>query len=197
MAGDQQPGKRPFNRRPYMMAVVLGAALSAIGSAQADSAIPERTINDIARYCTTCWRNARIDPNQWGDCTHDVFCRLLERFPADHWTAVLGAEGEERREFLRAIDAVKKKTQRGRRWVHGFTDDLADRHENQERDLADMRMAVRQASKELSDRQQRIIDLSFDGWSVAEIGAKLEMPVERVSDEKYKAIRKLRVALSA
>ena len=29
------------------------------------------------------------------------------------------------------------------------------------------------------------------GWAVPEIGAELAMPVNRVSDEKYKALRKL------
>ena len=29
------------------------------------------------------------------------------------------------------------------------------------------------------------------GWSVPEIGAELNLPVTRVSDEKYKALRKL------
>ena len=29
------------------------------------------------------------------------------------------------------------------------------------------------------------------GWSVPEIGVELAMPVNRVSDEKYKALRKL------
>jgi RNA polymerase sigma factor (sigma-70 family) len=62
-----------------------------------------------------------------------------------------------------------------------------------ERHLADDREVVRQVAAEvLSSRQQQILDLSFDGWSVNEIAAKLELPAARISDEKYKAIRKLR-----
>ena len=38
--------------------------------------------------------------------------------------------------------------------------------------------------------------MSLDGWSVQEIAAELGSPPERVSDEKYKAIRKLRHRLS-
>ena len=45
-----------------------------------------------------------------------------------------------------------------------------------------------------ADRQQRIVQMSFDGWSVNEIATQLHIPAERVSDEKYKAIRKLRVS---
>jgi DNA-directed RNA polymerase specialized sigma24 family protein len=37
-----------------------------------------------------------------------------------------------------------------------------------------------------------VLQLSFEGWSVHEIADTLSIGVERVSDEKYKAIRKLR-----
>ena len=47
----------------------------------------------------------------------------------------------------------------------------------------------------LSARQQSIVDLSFAGWSVHDIATKLRVPAERVSDEKYKAVRKLRAYL--
>jgi len=40
------------------------------------------------------------------------------------------------------------------------------------------------------------MQLSFEGWSVHEIAAELRTPPERVSDEKYKAIRKLRGRLA-
>ena len=48
----------------------------------------------------------------------------------------------------------------------------------------------------LTQRQQSILQLSFEGWSVQEVGRKLDLPPERVSDEKYKAIRKLRAHLA-
>jgi DNA-binding NarL/FixJ family response regulator len=47
----------------------------------------------------------------------------------------------------------------------------------------------------LSDRQRRIIALSADGWAVPDIAAELRTSPERVSDEKYKAVRKLRTHL--
>jgi RNA polymerase sigma factor (sigma-70 family) len=188
-------GKQGKKRRPYVMAMVLGTALSTFGSAQATTQVSGRTLDDMTRYCTACWRNARIDPDQWTDCTQDVFCRLLERLTTDQWSRILGSEGEERREFLRAIDAVKKKTQRSRAMVHGLTETWADHHDPEAQALSDERQAIREVAGRLSRRQQHILELSFDGWSVNEIGNKLEMPVERVSDEKYKAIRKLRTAL--
>jgi RNA polymerase sigma factor (sigma-70 family) len=111
---------------------------------------------------------------------------------------VLQSEGEERREFLRAIDTVKKRTQRSRKWTGNGVEQVADPRDPQDSRLADEREAVRRAAEEvLSARQQRILQMSFEGWSVHEIASELQLPPERVSDEKYKAVRKLREHLAA
>jgi RNA polymerase sigma factor (sigma-70 family) len=183
----------------YVVAMVLGTALSAFGPSPSLAAPSEgttRALVDLSRYCTACWRNARLNPECWPDCTQEVFCRLLARVQPDAWNKVLGAEGEERREFLRAIDTVKKRVQRSRRWTAGPMEAVADRHDLRERRLREDRETVRQAAVDvLSLRQQRIVDLSFEGWPVQDIAVELGLPVERVSDEKYKAIRKLRAHL--
>src|SRR5260370_23887506 len=120
---------RPKRGR-YFVAMVLGTALSTMGSAAAGVApVEDRAVNDISRYCTTCWRNARLDPACWPDCTQEVFCRLLERVAPEDWGHILAAEGADRREFLRAIDAVKKRTQRSRRWSITEMDTVADRRD--------------------------------------------------------------------
>jgi RNA polymerase sigma factor (sigma-70 family) len=182
------------------MAMVLGTTLTALGSARSQAApaaeATARAVTDISRYCTACWRNARLHPDCWTDCTQEVFTRLLERVSPDDWTQVLKVEGEERREFLRAIDAVKKRTQR-RRKPSSLTEPVPDRRDLQERDRADEREQVRLASEELlSPRQQKILQLTVEGWSVQDIAGELQVPAERVSDEKYKAIRKLREHLN-
>jgi RNA polymerase sigma factor (sigma-70 family) len=188
--------KRSMLKRPYVMAVLLGTALSVNASAgQAEVQPPQTTakaIADMSRYCATCWRNARLPMDSWGDCTQEVFRRLLERVPADAWDLALHGEGEERREFLRAIDTVKKRTQRARKFSPAI-DGVADRRDPQCRELREEREVVKQAAAEvLSPRQQRILQLSFEGWSVQDMSKELRVPVERISDEKYKAIRKLR-----
>jgi RNA polymerase sigma factor (sigma-70 family) len=186
----------PRSRRTYVAAVVLGTALSALGADRL-SAAEAPAVNDIGRYCTSCWRNARLPLDSWSDCTQEVFKRLLERVPATRWPLALQADGEERREFLRAIDAVKKRTQRARR-LSGNVETVPDPNRDNEVRLAEDRETVRRAASELlSPRQQRILQLSFEGWSVQEIGEELSMPVERISDEKYKAVRKLRAHLEA
>jgi RNA polymerase sigma factor (sigma-70 family) len=198
MASSEQGKKRP-GRRPYVMAVMLGTALTALGGPPAGAA-PEttlRAVNDLSRYCTTCWRNARLHPDVWTDCTQEVFSRLLERVGTDAWSRLLKDDCEERREFLRAIDTVKKRTQRSKRWAPEPAEGVADRRDLHRRDVADEREAVARAAAELlTERQQRIMQLSFEGWNVHEIAGELRTPPERISDEKYKAIRKLRGRLA-
>lgn len=184
---------RRDRRRPYMMAVVLGTALSGLGGAAPAAGSTDRAVADISRYCTACWRNARLDPSSWPDCTQEVFCRLLERVSADDWGLALAAEGDERRELIRAIDTVKKRSQRARR-LAPLPEQVADRRSD--RDGLD-REAVRRAADEvLSDRQKHILQLSFAGWPVNDIAAKLELAPARVSDEKYKAVQRLRARLA-
>ncbi|MDY3552401.1 sigma-70 family RNA polymerase sigma factor [Gemmata sp. JC717] len=181
--------------RGVMVAMVLGTALATsparAGASVARGAEPSaKAVTDISKYCQTCWRNARLPADRWQDCTQAVFVRLLERVEADKWGAVLvDSETSERREFLRAIDAVKKRTQRARKFA-ALSHELPDRRPvtNTTRDDRD---AVAKAAEQLSPRQRRILELTADGWPVPEIATELATTVERVSDEKYKAIKKL------
>jgi len=188
--------------QPYMMAVVLGTALSTLGpsiaTARADSPTDYRAIADLSRYCTACWRNARLPADSWNDCTQEVLCRLLRTVPREGWPRVLSSEGDERREFVRAIDAVKKRTQRSRHYSSQGMEQVADERDLRQRESKEQRAVVEKAALEaLSERQQRIVRLSLDGWSVQEIADEMALAPERVSDEKYKAIRKLRSHLEA
>ena len=192
--------------RAVMAAVVLGTALTAATSrasgaitgdlvtAEYDAA-PD-AVRDITRYCQVCWRNARLPADRWDDCTQQVFSRLLERVAPGSWgTLVSAVDGDDRREFIRAIDAVKKRTQRARRHADlavDFGDDRnrAHAHVREQREAVDLA-----ARAVLSDRQRKIVELSADGWAVPEIAEELKTTPERVSDEKYKAIKKLRTHL--
>jgi DNA-directed RNA polymerase specialized sigma24 family protein len=180
-------------RRHYLAAVVLGTALAAVGPSSTASAqdISGQAIQDISRYCTACWRNARLPVDRWGDCTQEVLRRLLERLEPRAWDQVLTREGEERKEFIRAIDTVKKRTQRERHQSALLDDGTAVVSAN--RDYWEQKDALRQAAGELlSRRQQNILRMMSEGWSVADIAQELASTPERISDEKYKAIQKLR-----
>lgn len=187
-----------------MAAVVLGTALSA-GSAEAtrrigtipssESTASESTdaaVNDLSRYCLTCWRNARLPIDAWPDCTQQVLTRLLERVEPNRWADVLQTDGIDKREFLRAIDAVKKRTQRARRYSDLSSDVADDRDSSADSSREQWEVVNSAAERVLSPRQQRIVELTATGWAVPEIAEVLGTTPERISDEKYKAILKLR-----
>jgi hypothetical protein len=73
--------------KTMMVAVVLGTALAAgSGTTKAAAAGPNaKAVQNISRYCQTCWRNARLPADRWQDCTQEVFTRLLERVEPTKW----------------------------------------------------------------------------------------------------------------
>jgi RNA polymerase sigma factor (sigma-70 family) len=182
-------GHRSLRAGPTAMALVIGLAALTAQASESD------LVRDIQRYCTVCWRNARLDPGLWDDCTQEVCCRLLGKARAGHLdlNLVLADDTPERRELVRAIDMVRKRVQRSRRY-QSFDEQLtlgpdADRRHRDRQELGEILEAARQAV--LTPRQDRIVELWTDGWTVPEIGSELNMPQARVSDEKYKALRKL------
>lgn len=179
-------GESSGSRRMMMAAVVLGALAS---TPTARASAPPQVVTDISKYCQACWRNARLPVDRWEDCTHEVFVRLLERLGTEGWTGVLDAEDtQERREFLRAIDTVRKRVQRERK-LQTLPSDLSAPTltiPQEERELLDQ-----QAWHLLTPRQQRVLQLVADGWKVPDIARELGTTPARISDEKYKAIRKL------
>jgi hypothetical protein len=188
-SGSESLISRTRKAGPAAVAFVIGLAALTAQAAESD------LVSDIQRYCTVCWRNARLDPRLWDDCTQEVCCRLLSKARAGEldMTQVLAEDTPERRELVRAIDMVRKRVQRTKRFqpLDAFTTpatDLDQRHRHR-LELGEILESARRAV--LTSRQDRIIELWMRGWSVPEIGTELTLPVTRVSDEKYKALRKL------
>ena len=190
-AAEGAPGvlARSYKAGPAAMALVIGLAALTAQASESD------LVNDIQRYCTVCWRNARLDPRVWDDCTQEVCCRLLTKARDGQLdlAQVLADDTPERRELVRAIDMVRKRVQRAKR--HQPIDSLAlpapdaDQRHRDRLELGEILESARHAV--LTPRQDRIVELWMRGWSVPEIGADLKIAVNRVSDEKYKALRKL------
>jgi hypothetical protein len=182
-------GQRTRRAGPTAMALVIGLAALTAQASESD------LVRDIQRYCTVCWKNARLDPGLWDDCTQEVCCRLLGKVRIGQLDLhlVLAEDTPERRELVRAIDMVRKRVQRSRRLQplddqHAPAPDV-DGRRRERLELGEILETARQAV--LTPRQDRIVELWTHGWTVPEIGADLNMPLARVSDEKYKALRKL------
>ena len=175
-----------------MWAVVLRTALSACAPTGA-SDFREQHLADLSRYCAACWRNARLPMDHWPDCTQEVFRRLLERVPAGQWNLLLKNDTEERRELVRAIDAVRKRLQRDRHRTQTGEDWASEIASPQTQQCDENRQELDSASQKLlTQRQRQIVSLTRAGWSVPEIAENLTTTCDRVSDEKYKAIQKRR-----
>src|SRR5208337_1165039 len=142
---------------PAAMALVIGLAALTASASESD------LVRDIQRYCTVCWRNARLDPTLWDDCTQEVCCRLLTKARAGELELahVLADDTPERRELVRAIDMVRKRVQRAKRYQAIDSTSIADTdHDSRHRDrleLGEILEAARRAV--LSPRQDRIVEL--------------------------------------
>jgi len=175
--------------RASAMALVMGlAALTAQAS-------ESELVHDIQRYCAVCWRNARLDPGLWDDCTQEVCCRLLGKARAGELdlNLVLADDTLERRELVRAIDMVRKRVQRARKY-QPLDDQVTPAldHDRRHRDRQELGEVLEAARRDvLTPRQDQIVELWTRGWTVPDISQSLNLPPARVSDEKYKALRKL------
>jgi hypothetical protein len=185
------PSRAARNRKAGTTAIALVVGLAALTAQAGETDL----VLNIQRYCAACWRNARLDPGVWDDCTQEVCCRLLTKARAGQLdlNLVLADDTPQRRELVRAIDMVRKRVQRTKRYQtldDQFTPghDL-DQRQRERQELGEILEAARRAV--LTERQDRIVELWTRGASVPEISAALGMPLARVSDEKYKALRKL------
>lgn len=180
---------RGLRTAPAVTALVVGlAALTA-------TAGETELVRDIQRYCAVCWRNAHLDPSLWDDCTQEVCCRLLAKARAGELdlNLVLADDTQERRELVRAIDMVRKRVQRSKKYqpleAASGASSTADDRDRERLELGEILEAARR--EVLSPRQDRIVELWTRGWPVPEIADHLGLSPARVSDEKYKALRKL------
>ena len=190
-----------FSRRFSATAYAAVVLATSLGSATAEVK-ESRAIESIDRYCQASWRNARIAPQDWEECTQQTFAELLDRVSRDRWSvAIEDKESSERRELNRSIWRIAQRWRRAPRPRHGSTELLAAQSPSPQKDtdgpnLDDVRQAISSPDTGLSARQQDVMCRWIDGDTVAEIAADLDLPPARVSDEKYKAIRKLRAKLA-
>src|SRR5271169_4240801 len=139
---------------PAAVALVIGLAALTAQASETD------LVRDIQRYCTACWRNARLDPRLWDDCTQEVCCRLLTKAREGRldMTQVLADDTPERRELVRAIDMVRKRVQRTKRYqpLDTFTTPVTDLDQRQRNrlELGEILEEARRAV--LTARQDRI-----------------------------------------
>jgi RNA polymerase sigma factor (sigma-70 family) len=188
----------PLADRRLRWAACAVAVAAAVGAVPPSAKAESRAIEQIERYCSTSWRNAGIDHQDWPDCTQQALLELLERLSRQRLPeAIHNADSEERRELNRTVWRTIKRWRRSPQ-TQTFRDELGvggARCESAASPHAAWHEILAAARQCLSERQQRILELTRDGWRVHEIAAELDVSPARISDEKYKAISKLRKSL--
>lgn len=178
------------------LAACAVAVAATVSAAQAHDV---GSIDSMQRYCTASWRNAGIDQQDWEDCTQEAITLMLERVSRSRLAQAMGDDqSPERRELNRSIWCT---AQRWRRRPKHVSFDNCDSMERTADELAHetsdaLESAMTAAADCLTSRQQAIISMCRDGWSIREIAERLDISSARASDEKYKAIRKLRQRLT-
>lgn len=168
-------------------------------------------LNQLNRYLARSWARAGIAPQHHEDCTQTVYETMLDRFGRDGFEQIaaevgrdgirgtLSPESPDGPDFFRAIDMVKKRTLRLRTFQP--LDDYAFELTAAGSDGAsasDWRSTLDDAiDRTLSTREAALIRETLLGKTPAEIAAAWGMAPKTVSNEKSRAISKLREVLVA
>lgn len=167
-------------------------------------------LRQMSRYLARSWARAGIGPQHFEDCSQAVYTTLLQQFGRDGFDQTLAEIGrhgipkilnrdtERGPDFFRAIDMVKKRTLRQK--SHLALDDQFDLPESAGADgaSADWRGALNDAiTRSLNAREADLIQATLQGFSPAEIATRWGVAPKTVSNEKTRALGKLREALCA
>jgi RNA polymerase sigma factor (sigma-70 family) len=157
------------------------------------------------RYLARAWFRAGIAPQQHDDCTQAVYASLLQGLGRDRFDQLLSEVGQsgirdvlsretaDGPDFFRAIDTVKKRAQRERSFQ---TLDVASMNRPDNSQSSDWRSTLQEAIlSALSPREAALIQATLQGETPAEIAQQWGIAPKTVSNEKTRALQKLREAL--
>ncbi|MEZ6089834.1 MAG: sigma-70 family RNA polymerase sigma factor [Pirellulaceae bacterium] len=190
----QKPSNPKISRLAAVAVTALFCSSGETSAASSNVGCESTAIQQIERYCSKSWQTAHIPRDEWGDSTQQVMAELLERIPRERLPAAIGTSAsEERRELNRSIWRIVKRWVRRHRHVPLESFDapvVANESPSQVDDQIEQ--VLRVASAKLSDQQRRIIELLKEGFSVAEIAQRMDLPANRISNEKHRAIKQIR-----
>jgi RNA polymerase sigma factor (sigma-70 family) len=185
------------------LAHFLGPAPSA-----ADARALESGLAQLNRYLSRAWFRAGIPAQLHDDSSQAVYVTLLQNLGSARFHHLVGEIGRsgirdvlsretpEGPDFFRAVDAAKKRAQREKSFQPlDKIDVVASPGGDDAR--AHWRGALREAiDQSLSPREAALIYATLDGETPAEIASQWGVAPKTVSNEKTRAIQKLRLALT-
>ena len=204
---DADAGALDSRQRAWDAALVATQLDELIGAtdAAAEPADVSAGLAQLDRYLARSWFRAGLAPQQHDDCTQAVYAALLQSLGRDRFDGLLGEIGQagirdvlsretvDGPDFFRAIDAVKKRAQRERSFQTLDGVDAAAATGRSE----DWKSTVEEAiASSLSPREAALIRATLEGESPAEIANQWGIAPKTVSNEKTRALQKLRDALT-
>lgn len=168
-----------------------------------------RGIDQLNRYLARTWNRAGIKAHQHEDCTqavHASLLQLLERNRFDSMLSqisergipqVLNRESPLGPDFFRTVDMIKKRALRQK--SHLALDDQLDMPAANGGDGASesWRGVLSEAiARSLEPREADLIRATLEGYTPAEIASRWGLAPKTVSNEKTRALQKLRSALA-
>jgi RNA polymerase sigma factor (sigma-70 family) len=155
------------------------------------------------------WSRAGVAVQQHDDCSQEVYAGLLRILGRARFDEIVGTVGRRgilpvlNREsslgpdFFRAVDAVKKRAHRERRFQPLEASDAVTSARDDEAQ-AGWREALQEAiDRSLSRREASLIYATLRGETPAEIASRRGVAPKTVSNEKSRIMRKLRDVLVA
>ncbi|HEU5119258.1 MAG TPA: sigma-70 family RNA polymerase sigma factor [Isosphaeraceae bacterium] len=170
----------------------------------------ESGLAQLNRYLSRCWSRAGVAPQQQDDCTQAVYASLLQnlgRDGFDHLAAEVGQQGIPQvlnrdsalgPDFFRVVDMVKKRATRQKTFV--ALDDQTEPYAVAGTDGAaeNWRGVLNEAiDRSLNPREADLIRATLEGFSPSEIASRWGVAPKTVSNEKTRALQKLRDALTS
>ncbi len=166
-------------------------------------------LGQLNRYLNRAWYRAGIPVQMHDDCSQAVYVSLLQNLGRDRFDAlladigqqgirdVLSRETADGPDFFRAIDTVKKRAQRERTFQP--LDSVAASAASSSNDPGTTwRGALQEAiDQSLNPREAALIYATLKGETPAEIALQWGVAPKTVSNEKTRAIQKLRDTLVA
>ncbi len=161
----------------------------------------------LDRYLARAWFRAGIPSQQHDDCTQAVYTTLLQTLGRDQFDQlvsdvgqsgirdVLSRETPDGPDFFRAVDSVKKRAQRERSYQSlDSVDALYTNRSNLS--TSDLKSTLQEAIlSALSPREAALIQATLQGETPAEIAEQWGIAPKTVSNEKTRALQKLRHVL--
>lgn len=164
--------------------------------------VTKPALTQLSHYLGRAWIRAAIPVQLHDDSTQAVYETLLEKFGRDRFDLLLAdidrrgirdalnRETADGPDFFRVIDAVKKRAQREKTFRPLESACGAAVRVDFPGDLAE---AIGHA---LTHKEAALIHATLSGQKPAEIAAEWGVAPKTISNEKTRAIQKLRVALT-